>query len=151
MAALSKAASNYSDSIDMTDLTKAGLGGAQTYAAPLTVASQIEFVLSLAQSHLDFMQKNGTPAAATAYMASALAMVRPLMAQYLKMLNLLIKAGVEINGNPFLDEETILPEIRAFLANKDIAGILHEAMPALPTDQVEILEDLIGRNSLDMD
>jgi hypothetical protein len=32
-----------------------------------------------------------------------------------------------------------------------MAGILHEAMPALPMDQVEILEDLIGRNSLDMD
>jgi hypothetical protein len=146
MAALSKAVADSSSPADLTEPMRLGPTGPETSSMPLTVASQIDVVISLAQAQLDLMQKAGVAGASLAYMSSALSMVKPLLAQYINMMSLLIKAGVEINGNPFLDEDTVLPEIRSFLSNKDLAGILHEAIPAVPEDQVEILEDLISGN-----
>jgi hypothetical protein len=147
MAALSKAATDSSNSIDAGEQLRPRIGGADASSTPLTVASQIELLFSFAQSSLEQMQKNGAPTAAIVYTSSALSMLKPLLTQYVTMLNLLIRAGVEINGNPFLDDDTVLPEIRAFLSRKEMAGILHEAIPQMPVDQVEILEDLIGPNS----
>jgi hypothetical protein len=146
MAALSKAATDSSNSIDGGEQLRSRPGGADLSATPVTVASQIELLFSFAQSGLEQMKKNGAPGAAIAYASSTLSLVKPLMTQYLTMLNLLVRAGVEINGNPFLDEDTVLPEIRAFLSRKEMAGVLHEAIPEMPEDQLEILEDLIGTN-----
>jgi len=146
MAALSKAVADINNSVDLTEQMRLGTSGTEAFSMPLTVTSQIDVVISLAQAQLELMQKAGMAGASIAYMSSALSMVKPLLAQYMNMMSLLIKAGVEINGNPFLDEDTVLPEIRRFLSNKDLACILREAIPSMPEDQVEILEDLVGGN-----
>jgi hypothetical protein len=146
MAALSKAESKVLPSIDTTEQALSGRGGTEAFAAPLTASNQVEFVLSLAQSYLDYLDRNAVSDAATAYMSATLLFVKPLLTQYVTMLNLLVRAGVEINGNPFLDEDTVLPEIRAFLGSKEIAAILPEAIFGLANDQMEILEDLTGKS-----
>lgn len=69
--------------------------------------------------------------------------VQPLLQQVPTMLDLLLKAGLEINGNPFLDEDTALHAIRQFLRSGSIKTVLPDIVCDLDPDQVEIVEDLL--------
>lgn len=69
--------------------------------------------------------------------------VHPLLSHVPALLNLLLRAGIEINGNPFLDEDTTLHEIRQFLQSSEIKPILPQIVYGLEPDQVEIAEDLL--------
>ena len=60
------------------------------------------------------------------------------------MLNLLVRAGIEINGNPFLDEDTTLHEIRQFLRLNEVMAMLPQVIYNLEPEQAEIAEDLLG-------
>lgn len=70
--------------------------------------------------------------------------VEPLIAHISTMLNLLVRAGIEINGNPFLDEDTTLHEIRQFLRLSDVMVMLPQVIYNLEPEQAEIAEDLLG-------
>lgn len=69
--------------------------------------------------------------------------LQPLLAQVPAMLELLLKAGIEINGNPFLDEDTALHAIRQFLRSGAVKPVLSQVVYDLEPDQVEIAEDLL--------
>src|ERR1700712_1517451 len=70
--------------------------------------------------------------------------VEPLIAHISTMLNLLVRAGIEINGNPFLDEDTTLHEIRQFLRLNEVMAMLPQVIYNLEPEQAEIAEDLLG-------
>jgi hypothetical protein len=69
--------------------------------------------------------------------------VQPLLLHLSTMLNLLVRAGAEINGNPFLDEGTTLHEIRQFLHQQEIMSLMPQVIYDLEADQAEIVEDLL--------
>jgi hypothetical protein len=69
--------------------------------------------------------------------------VEPLIAHISTMLNLLVRAGIEINGNPFLDEDTTLHEIRQFLRLNEVMAMLPQVIYNLEPEQAEIAEDLL--------
>jgi hypothetical protein len=70
--------------------------------------------------------------------------VEPLITHISTMLNLLVRAGIEINGNPFLDEDTTLHEIRQFLRLNEVMVMLPQVIYNLEPEQAEIAEDLLG-------
>ena len=80
---------------------------------------------------------------------AAMHSVEPLIAHISTMLNLLVRAGIEINGNPFLDEDTTLHEIRQFLRLDEVMPMLPEVIYNLEPDQAEIAEDLLGLDAED--
>lgn len=69
--------------------------------------------------------------------------LEPLLMHVPTMLNLLVRAGIEINGNPFLDEDTTLHEIRQFLRLNEVMVMLPQVIYNLEPEQVEIAEDLL--------
>jgi hypothetical protein len=146
MSALSKASSNTKYLSEAAEKMPEIIGRTGEGAYPVTVKDQIELVFAFAQLYLDGRETRGdnrNPVGAAAILLT----VKPLFTQYVTMMNLLIRAGIEINGNPFLDEETVLEEIRGFLCQENISSVLPEAMFGLEPDQSEVLDELLGRDT----
>jgi hypothetical protein len=106
---------------------------------------QINSLLSLLHACLE--QPNLQATSSEPEVQNALAAfhtVEPLIGHISTMLNLLVRAGIEINGNPFLDEDTTLHEIRQFLRLNDVMVMLPQVIYNLEPEQAEIAEDLLG-------
>jgi hypothetical protein len=106
---------------------------------------QINSLLSLLHACLE--QPNLQATSSEPEVQNALAAfhtVEPLIGHISTMLNLLVRAGIEINGNPFLDEDTTLHEIRQFLRLNEVMVMLPQVIYNLEPEQVEIAEDLLG-------
>jgi len=115
-----------------------------------TLQAQVNRVLSAAESFIeDWAAHEGKNDPDCASAVAALEAVRPLLTQHAFMLHLLVRAGAEINGNPFLSEETILPEVRQFLRQPEIAPVLPEVVFDIQPDQVEIVDELLALDSDD--
>lgn len=83
------------------------------------------------------------PAAQAQHALAAFHTLEPLLMHMSTMLNLLVRAGMEINGNPFLDEDTTLHEIKQFLRLNEVMVMLPQVIYNLEPEQVEIAEDLL--------
>jgi hypothetical protein len=106
--------------------------------------AQINTLLSLLHVCLDQPRLQATPAGTESQLSlAAFHVVEPLIAHVATMLNLLVRAGIEINGNPFLDEDTTLHEIRQFLRLDEVVAILPQVIYNLAPEQAEIAEDLL--------
>ena len=111
---------------------------------------QINTLLSLLhacmnQSHLQMPLAESEAQNALAAMHT----VEPLIGHISTMLNLLVRAEVEINGNPFLDEDTTLHEIRQFLRLDEVMAMLPGVIYNLEPEQADIAEDLLGLDTED--
>jgi hypothetical protein len=105
---------------------------------------QIDTLLSLLHACLDQPQLAATsPVPEVQNALAAFHTVEPLIAHISTMLNLLVRAGIEINGNPFLDEDTTLHEIRQFLRLNEVMAMLPQVIYNLEPEQAEIAEDLL--------
>ena len=105
---------------------------------------QINTLLSLLHACLDHPLKQATLAGPDVQTAlTAFHTVEPLIGHITTMLNLLVRAGIEINGNPFLDEDTTLYEIRQFLRLDEVMALLPQVIYNLEPEQAEIAEDLL--------
>lgn len=119
-------------------------------ALPRNFQDQVNNVLANAKAFIDDWHENegrndpDCKAAVAAYEA-----VKPLLTQHALMIHLLVRAAAEINGNPFLDDDSALPEIRQFLRQSEIASVLPEVIFDIAPDQVEIVDELLGRDSDD--
>lgn len=106
---------------------------------------QINTLLSLLHACLEQPRLQETPSVPEVQNAlAAFHTVEPLISHISTMLNLLVRAGMEINGNPFLDEDTTLHEIRQFLRLKEVMVMLPQVIYNLEPEQAEIAEDLLG-------
>jgi hypothetical protein len=120
-------------------------GSAQAMNQTNALQVQINTLLSLLHACLDQSRSPGTlPGAEVQNALAAFHTVEPLIAHISTMLNLLVRAGVEINGNPFLDEDTTLHEIRQFLRLNEVMVMLPQVIYNLEPEQAEIAEDLLG-------
>jgi hypothetical protein len=116
----------------------------QSVSRQTALQVQINTLLSLLHACLD--QPRLAAAAPEPEVQNALAAfhtVEPLIAHISTMLNLLVRAGIEINGNPFLDEDTTLHEIRQFLRLNEVMALLPQVIYNLEPEQAEIAEDLL--------
>jgi hypothetical protein len=106
---------------------------------------QINTLLSLMHAYASQAQQQA-PLTEPDLQSALVAMhtVEPLIQHISTMLNLLVRAGVEINGNPFLDEDTTLHEIRQFLQMGEVMAMLPEVLYNLEPEQAEIAEELLG-------
>jgi hypothetical protein len=106
---------------------------------------QINTLLSLMHAYASHAQQQA-PLPEPDIQSALVAMhtVEPLIQHISTMLNLLVRAGVEINGNPFLDEDTTLHEIRQFLKLGEVMPMLPGVIYDLEPEQAEIVEDLLG-------
>jgi hypothetical protein len=104
---------------------------------------QINTLLSLLHACLDQPRLEAAPGPEMQNALAAFHTVEPLIAHISTMLNLLVRAGIEINGNPFLDEDTTLHEIRQFLRLRDVMVMLPQVIYNLEPEQAEIAEDLL--------
>jgi hypothetical protein len=117
----------------------------QSVSQQTALQVQINTLLSLLHACLD--QPRLQAASPNPEVQNALAAfhnVEPLIAHISTMLNLLVRAGIEINGNPFLDEDTTLHEIRQFLRLNEVMVMLPQVIYNLEPEQAEIAEDLLG-------
>ena len=106
--------------------------------------AQINAMMALMRSGLERAQlETGLHAPEVQQALTTFHAVQPLLLHLPAMLNLLLKAGIEINGNPFLDEDTTLHEIRRFLQSGEIKALLPQVIDGLEPDQLEIAEDLL--------
>ena len=106
---------------------------------------QINTLLSLMHAYASHAQQQAAlPEPDVQSALVAMHTVEPLIQHISTMLNLLVRAGVEINGNPFLDEDTTLHEIRQFLQLGEVKEMLPEVLYNLAPEQAEIAEDLLG-------
>ena len=106
--------------------------------------AQVNTLLSLLRACLDQSRvQTALPAMEAQAALAAFHTVEPLLMHISTMLNLLVRAGMEINGNPFLDEDTTLHEIRQFLRLNEVMVMLPQVIYNLEPDQVEIAEDLL--------
>ena len=116
----------------------------QSVSPQTALQVQINTLLSLLHACLD--QPRLTAVSPEPEVQNALAAfhtVEPLIAHISTMLNLLVRAGIEINGNPFLDEDTTLHEIRQFLRLNEVMVMLPQVIYNLEPEQAEIAEDLL--------
>ena len=105
---------------------------------------QINTLLSLLHACLDQPRlQAAVPGPEVQNALAAFHNVEPLIAHISTMLNLLVRAGIEINGNPFLDEDTTLHELRQFLRLKEVMAMLPQVIYNLESEQAEIVEDLL--------
>lgn len=105
---------------------------------------QIDTLLNLLRACLEQTRVQAAPSGPEVQDAlAAFHNVEPLVSHISTMLNLLIRAGIEINGNPFLDEDTTLHEIREFLRLKEVMAMLPQVIYNLEPEQAEIAEDLL--------
>lgn len=106
---------------------------------------QINTLLSLLHAYASQPQRQAPfPEPDVQNALAALHTVEPLIGHISTMLHLLVRAGLEINGNPFLDEDTTLHEIRQFLRLDEVMAMLPEVIYNLEPEQAEIAEDLLG-------
>ena len=106
--------------------------------------AQVNTLLSLLRACLDQSRvQTALPAMEAQNALAAFHTIEPLLMHISTMLNLLVRAGMEINGNPFLDEDTALHEIRQFLRLNEVMVMLPQVIYNLEPDQVEIAEDLL--------
>jgi len=106
---------------------------------------QINTLLSLLHACLEQPRLQATSSEPDVQNAlAAFHTVEPLIGHISTMLNLLVRAGIEINGNPFLDEDTTLHEIRQFLRLNEVMVMLPQVIYNLEPEQAEIAEDLLG-------
>jgi hypothetical protein len=106
---------------------------------------QVNALLGLLHACLEQpLLQASTPGPEVQNALSAFHTVEPLIAHIPTMLNLLVRAGIEINGNPFLDEDTTLHEIRQFLRLNEVMVMLPQVIFNLEPEQAEIAEDLLG-------
>jgi hypothetical protein len=116
----------------------------QSVSPQTALQVQINTLLSLLHACLD--EPGLTASSPEPEVQNALAAihtVEPLIAHISTMLNLLVRAGMEINGNPFLDEDTTLHEIRQFLRLNEVMVMLPQVIYNLEPEQAEIAEDLL--------
>ena len=105
---------------------------------------QINTLLSLLHACLEQPRLQAAPSGPEVQNAlAAFHNVEPLISHISTMLNLLVRAGIEINGNPFLDEDTTLHEIRQFLRLQEVMAMLPQVIYNLEPEQAEIAEDLL--------
>ena len=110
--------------------------------------AQINTVLGIMNAYLVQAQRQNSLCRSEAQQAlAAFHTVQPLLLHLSTMLNLLVRAGAEINGNPFLDEDTTLHEIQRFLRQQDIMSIMPQVVYDFEADQAEIVEDLLDLDS----
>jgi hypothetical protein len=106
--------------------------------------AQINTVLNIMHAYLAQSQRqNSVHAPEVQDAVAAFHTVQPLLLHLSTMLNLLVRAGAEINGNPFLDEGTTLHEIRQFLHQQEVMSLMPQVIYDLEADQAEIVEDLL--------
>jgi hypothetical protein len=118
---------------------------AQAINQQTALQAQINTLLSLLHACLDQPRlQAASPAPEVQNALAAFHTVEPLIAHISTMLNLLVRAGIEINGNPFLDEDTTLHEIRQFLRLNEVMAMLPQVIYNLEPEQAEIAEDLLG-------
>ena len=111
---------------------------------PGGLQAQINLVLQFMQACIAQARlENGLHAQEVQQVLTHFHAVQPLLQQVPAMLDLLLKAGIEINGNPFLDEDTTLHALRQFLRSGSIKPVLSRVVYDLEPDQVEIVEDLL--------
>lgn len=111
---------------------------------PGGLQAQINLVLQFMQACIAQARlENGLHAPEVQQVLTHFHAVQPLLQQVPAMLDLLLKAGIEINGNPFLDEDTTLHALRQFLRSGNIKPVLSQVVYDLEPDQVEIVEDLL--------
>ena len=105
---------------------------------------QVNTMLSLMRACIEQpLIQASLPAAQAQHALAAFHTLEPLLMHMSTMLNLLVRAGIEINGNPFLDEDTTLHEIRQFLRLNEVMVMLPQVIYNLEPEQVEIAEDLL--------
>lgn len=106
--------------------------------------AQINTVLGVMHAYLAQSRRQNSLHGPEAQQAlAAFHTVQPLLLHLSTMLNLLVRAGAEINGNPFLDEDTTLHEIQRFLRQQEIMSLMPQVVYDLEADQAEIVEDLL--------
>lgn len=108
--------------------------------------AQVNTMLSLLRSCIE-QPRLQTPEGPLAL--AAFHTLEPLLMHVSTMLNLLVRAGIEINGNPFLDEDTTLHEIRQFLRLNEVMVMLPQVIYNLEPEQIEIAEDLLDLDPTD--
>lgn len=119
--------------------------GEQAMTQKNALQVQINTLLSLLHACLEQSRLQATlPETEAQNTLAAIHAVEPLIAHISTMLNLLVRAGIEINGNPFLDEDTTLHEIRQFLRLNEVMAMLPQVIYNLEPEQAEIAEDLLG-------
>jgi hypothetical protein len=106
--------------------------------------AQVNTVLNIMHAYLAQSQRQSSVQLPEGQNAlAAFHTIQPLLLHLSTMLNLLVRAGAEINGNPFLDEGTTLHEIRQFLHQQEIMSLMPQVIYDLEANQAEIVEDLL--------
>jgi hypothetical protein len=117
----------------------------QSVSQQTALQVQINTLLSLLHACLEQPPPQAVPSGPEVQNAlAAFHTVEPLISHISTMLNLLVRAGIEINGNPFLDEDTTLHEIQQFLRLHEVMALLPQVIYNLEPEQAEIAEDLLG-------